>query len=254
MTSVPSPSDASPEAPAETAPGIAFRPAFVILSSLVFFTVFWYFGRKAFYHQHLNGAFPETELTPLYPFFFFCVMSVVYRTVLPILCVKLVLRRPLSEFGYGFRGTWQGAWIYGALFVAVVPFIVLAASTAPFQAYYPQFREVIVHGQVKWEHVLAFELVYGLLFLSGESFWRGYIVFGLEPHFGRSGILVMVVPYVMSHYEKPFLETMGAIVTGCVLGWLALRHRNFWLGVVIHWSVAILMDMLALYHLGVEIV
>jgi membrane protease YdiL (CAAX protease family) len=136
----------------------------------------------------------------------------------------------------------------------VLPFVYFASTTAPFQAYYPQFKGVISHSQVHWEHVLCFELVYALLFISGESFWRGYMIFGLEERLGYHGILFMVVPYVMSHYEKPFFESMGAIVTGLVLGYLALKHRNFWLGVVVHWSVAILMDMLALKQLGVEII
>lgn len=245
---------ASPAEPAAPEAGIPFRPAFVLVSALVFFTVFWYFGRKAFFLDHLVGVFPDTSLTPLYPFFYFCAMSVFYRTVLPVLCIKLVLKGRLRDFGFSPHGTWDGAWIYLVLFLCVVPLVWFASTTAPFQAFYPQFREVIQGGQVLWEHVLAFELVYGLLFLSGESFWRGYLVFGLEPHLGKTGVLVMVIPYVMSHYEKPFLETMGAVITGTVLGLLALRHRNFWLGVVVHWSVAMLMDVLALRALGVEIV
>ena len=74
------------------------------------------------------------------------------------------------------------------------------------------------------------ELFYGLLFVSGESFWRGYVIFGLREKYGYSGVPIMIVPYVMSHYGKPFFETMGAIIAGGVLGCLALRHNNFWLG------------------------
>jgi len=234
--------------------GLDFQSSFVILSSLIFFTVFWYFGRTPFFQDHLEGVFPRTELTPLYPFFFFCISSVFYRTLLPILCIKFVLKKNLGDFGFRLKGSGHQSKIYLALFIAMLPIVVLASTTAPFQEFYPQFQTVIVDQQVYWEDILAFELVYGLLFLSGESFWRGYILFGLEKRFGMNAILIMLIPYVMSHYEKPFMETMGAIVAGSVLGYLALKHRNFWLGVLVHWGVAIFMGLMALYQRGVEII
>ena len=237
---------------------LAFQPVFVILSSLVLFTVFWYFGRYAFFAKNLAGRFPETSLTPLYPFFYFCAASVFFRTICPLLCIKFVLKRRIRDFGYNPRGSGKKAWLYGVLFLSVLPFVVLASTTSSFQTFYPQFKGVFMHGadgpEVYWQHVVIFELVYMFLFLSGESFWRGYMVFGLEEDLGYYGILVMIIPYVMSHYDKPFLETMGAIVSGGVLGYLALQHRNFWLGVLVHWGVAISMDMMALYMLGVSIV
>lgn len=254
MTSGPSLSDTAAEGGARPTERLDFRTAFVILSSLILFTIFWYFGRRAFFLEHLVGVFPSSELEPLYPFFFFCFASVFYRMLIPMLLIRVVLKRRLRDTGYRLRGTGNKAWVYGLLFVAMIPLVIFASTTQPFQNFYPQFRQVIINGQVKWEHVLAFELIYGLLFLSGESFWRGYMVFGLEPKLGYYGILVMVVPYVMSHYEKPFMETMGAIVAGSVLGYLALKHRNFWLGVLVHWGVAMLMDFMALYQLGVEII
>lgn len=255
MTSDPSPIEPTGLAPSSLkGERIEFQTGFVILSSLVLFTLFWYFGRRAFFMEHLQGSFVETELTPLYPFFFFCAMSVVYRMLVPMILVKVVLKKRLGQMGYQLRGTGDHAWIYGAMFVGMIPLVIYASSTPDFQSFYPQFKEVIVDGQLKWEHVLVFELVYGLLFLSGESFWRGYIVFGLEEKLGYYGVLFMVVPYVMSHYEKPFMETMGAFVAGSLLGYLALKHRNFWLGVLVHWGVAMSMDFMALYRAGVEII
>jgi hypothetical protein len=38
-----------------------------------------------------------------------------------------------------------------------------------------------------------------------------------------------------------------------VLGFLALRHRSFWLGVAVHWAAAITMDVLAIVMRGIEV-
>ncbi len=233
-------------------PRLAFQPVFVIVSATVLFTVFWYFGRFAGYWQFLDGAFPATALSPLYPFAYFCVMSVVLRMLVPMALARFVLKRPLRDFGYGPA---QGSKrVYLWLYLAMVPLVVLASYGSSFQAFYPQFRGVVSQGEVLWWHLLVFELVYGLLFVSGESFWRGYIVFGLHETLGDYAILVMMIPYVMSHYDKPFGETLGAVVAGSLLGWLALRHRSFWPGVLVHWGVAITMDLCALWQNGITVV
>jgi membrane protease YdiL (CAAX protease family) len=59
-------------------------------------------------------------------------------------------------------------------------------------------------------------------------------------------IFSMVVPYVMIHFPKPYLEACGAIVAGVVLGSLSMKTGSIWAGFLIHSTVAILMDLLAL--------
>ena len=52
----------------------------------------------------------------------------------------------------------------------------------------------------------------------------------------------MMVPYVMIHFPKPYLEACGAIVAGVVLGSLSMKTGSIWAGFLIHSTVAILMD------------
>ena len=65
---------------------------------------------------------------------------------------------------------------------------------------------------------------------------------------GAGAIWVMTIPYVMVHYGKPYLEASAAIVAGVVLGSLAMRTRSIYAGFLVHGTVAILMDVLALYR------
>ena len=92
----------------------------------------------------------------------------------------------------------------------------------------------------------AWEGLYAAQFVSLEFFFRGFILNGLRRALGSNAIFVMIVPYCMIHYGKPMPETLGAIGAGLILGTLALRTRSIWGGVLIHISVALTMDVLAL--------
>jgi len=54
----------------------------------------------------------------------------------------------------------------------------------------------------------------------------------------------------MIHFPKPYLEACGAIVAGVVLGSLSMKTGSIWAGFLIHSTVAILMDLLALEQRG----
>ena len=59
-----------------------------------------------------------------------------------------------------------------------------------------------------------------------------------------------MIPYCMSHFGKPFGESVGAIITGCVLGFLSLNTRTIFLSVFLHYTIAVMMDIFALYQQG----
>ena len=97
---------------------------------------------------------------------------------------------------------------------------------------------------------IVWEIFYFLQFISLEFFFRGFLVHGLKKEIGDYSVLVMVIPYCMIHFQKPFLETIGAIFAGLILGYLSLRKNSIATGIALHFSVAITMDVFALYHLG----
>jgi hypothetical protein len=59
-----------------------------------------------------------------------------------------------------------------------------------------------------------------------------------------------MIPYCMSHFGKPFGESAGAIVAGCVLGFLSLNTRTIFLSVFLHYTIALAMDFSALWQKG----
>ena len=226
--------------------------AVVLLSIPIVMTTLWYFGRPGFYDDNLAALVPaDWPLARMYPFFFFSLSCVVLRIGVTVALAPLIGRRP-GDLGWRPPARWDLAWGYAALFLAVLPFVWYASTLPSFQERYPFCNEAVVEGRISLRDFLIYQLFYGLIFLSGESYWRGFVVFGLRRSMGYLGVLVMVIPYCMSHYGKPPAEAYAAILTGCVLGVLALAHRSFWLGVAVHWAVAIVMDVLAIVQRGIE--
>lgn len=214
---------------------------------------FWYLGRIDSSWRVLGPLHG-----PLWPFFYFSAASVLFRLILPFAWARLALGLRPWELGLGIASHQPGherrpVWpVYLALFLAVLPAILHAAGTESFQQRYPLFRGVVEHGSISLPAFLAYQGAYLLVFVSGESFWRGFLIFGTERDLGASGILLMLVPYVFGHFGKPMPETLGALAAGTVLGWLALKHRSVWPGVALHYTVALSMDLLACRAQGIE--
>ena len=72
------------------------------------------------------------------------------------------------------------------------------------------------------------------------------MLFTMARYMGAYAIFVMVIPYAMVHFGKPFAETIGSIIAGTALGTLALRTRSIFGGVLIHIAIAWSMDILAI--------
>jgi membrane protease YdiL (CAAX protease family) len=167
--------------------------------------------------------------------------KVVGYVVIPALVLPLLGMR-LRDVGLGVAGFRRHVWIYGALFVAILPIVVAASRTQSFAATYPFYRL----AARSWADFLAWEALYALSFLALEIFFRGFLLFTVERALGVHAIFVAVIPYAMIHVGKPVAESLGAIVAGVVLGTLALATRSVWCGVLIHVSVAWTMDILAM--------
>jgi len=228
----------------------------VAISSLAIIAVLWWFGRGGFYGRNLNHLLPRSDLSPLYSFFYFSFCCVALRLGLPLLMMRFgLLNGGPKDHGFGFRGASQLWWVYLGLTLMVCGVVVIYASNQPaFLAKYPLCRAMITGDRILLWHFLAYQGAYFMVFVSGESFWRGTIIFGLEKDLGYLALVFMTIPYVTAHFGKPLPETLGAIGTGLVLGGLALKHRSFWLGVAAHYSVALTMDISAILRQGFKLI
>lgn len=165
--------------------------------------------------------------------------------LMPLVVWPVVFKENPLDLGLRFRGFREHAWIYLLCLVIVIPALVAVSYTPEFANYYPMYKS----AWRSWTDFWVWEAIYLGQFFTLEVFFRGFWLRGARS-LGAGAIFSMMVPYVMIHFPKPYLEACGAIVAGTVLGSLSMRTGSIWAGFLIHSTVAILMDLLALEQSG----
>jgi len=175
--------------------------------------------------------------------------QLVTYVIIPVLVIKVVLRERLRDYGLKLRGMLRFWWLYAAMYLVILPAVIIVSYTESFQNTYPFYR--LQPDDPMWPRFWIWQCFYALQFVSLEFFFRGFIVHGTKRQLGIYSIFVMMIPYCMIHFGKPLPETLGAIIAGLVLGFMSLKTHSIWLGAVSHISVAWTMDFAALGHRGV---
>lgn len=168
--------------------------------------------------------------------------------IIPAIVIKTVFRERLSEYGLRIKGAFKDYGLYIIMLLVMLPLVWYFSGTKSFQARYPFYS--LLPGEGLTTDFWWWELLYFSQFFTLEFFFRGYMTLGLRHRFGYYSVFVMMIPYCMIHFGKPMPETIGAILAGIVLGTVSLKSRSVLLGVLIHYSVAITMDMFALWRKG----
>ncbi len=244
-----------PEAPA-TSPALDRRSVILYVSATVLLVLFEYFALPG---RFLASSWPDrivdwwgegaAEYRVLLGYQWWGIASLVLRVLIPAAIVVFVLRERPGDFGFRLRGQRSQWQPYLIALVVMIPIVFIISLLSSFQAKYPLYDFAILGG---W-HFWGFHLFYGLQFLGLEAFFRGFMLFGLYPRLGNHAVAVMMIPYVMIHFGKPLPETLAAIVAGFVLGWLAIKSKSFLWGWMLHWGVALTMDVVVIWReLGID--
>lgn len=238
----------SREPPAGATP-VDRRTTFVLVASTLLLIVFQYFGKPEAVRGTALGAaiqpLPEAWFgvhADIAPFAWWAFTSLILRVAIPLGIIVVVFRERPADYGWRWRGQLAHAPLYAGLYVAMLPLILWAATLTSFQLKYPFYKGAAQGGGIFW----AYEAMYGVQFMGVETFFRGFLTFALFRRFGYNALLIMAVPYVMVHFNKPLPEVFGAFGAAIVLGALAIRTGSCVPGIFLHWAIGFTMDLLAI--------
>ena len=199
----------------------------------------------------INDIFETGQFAQLFRLsHWFLILSICYIFI-PIFTIKFFFKDSLKKYGLSFKNSLKDYKIYLLLIALIIPIVFAVSYTKSFQATYPFYK--LKHNEPIDIKFLIWELEYLAHFFAVEFFFRGFIIHGLKHRFGYYSVFVLIIPYCMIHFSKPMPETIAAIIAGFILGTLSLKSRNIYLGFFIHCSVAITMDLCALWQKGLLI-
>ncbi|HVZ88561.1 MAG TPA: CPBP family intramembrane glutamic endopeptidase [Polyangia bacterium] len=234
---------------------IDYRPLVALTMTALILVMQEYFGRGDFFETTIHPAIdryvfahPGGLLNPaVYGEMYLRLWWALTRIggyLVPLVLWRLFFPRDhLADFGLRVRGLRDHAWIYALCVVVMVPVILTVSRQRDFVEYYPMYKAA---GR-SWLDFALWETLYLAQFFTLEIFFRGFWLRALRG-FGAGAIWSMIVPYCMIHFGKPYLEACGAMVAGVVLGSLAMYTRSIYAGFLVHATVAVLNDCVALYR------
>lgn len=151
------------------------------------------------------------------------ISQIVYFIVIPFLAIYFLLKDNPLNYGFGLGDFLT--WLYYVIITVAfcLPFLILAPKLSQVNTYYGKgfsyknFFIITVPVLLAWEYIL-----------------RGFLLFGLKERFGKMGIVIQTIPFVLLHLGKPEIETLSCIITGLWFGWIAYRGNSFWPAFIVH--------------------
>jgi membrane protease YdiL (CAAX protease family) len=219
-------------------PTFDLRPAAALVVAAFVLIFEEYYGDRPAFERYFGERFESSRWHDLVTLGWWAGAKLLGYVVVPL---ALFRGRAIGD-AWRPHGLGRHLRIAGGLYLAILPALVLASRTSSFTLVYPFYAEA---GR-SWTDLVAWEAMYAATFLAVEFFFRGFLLFALEPALGAYAIFVSAVPYCMVHFGKPVAEVAGAVGAAVILGTIAMATRSIWCGVMVHVAVAWTMDLLAL--------
>jgi uncharacterized protein len=236
--------------------GLGGEPAVILIGASVLMIVSHYQGSAGYFRTIVGSSLDQHPWNNVFGFLWWFGTSFVLYLVMPLI-LAIATRGSFHE-RYGMQlGDWRAGLKISLLFLAVMlPATWVASKLDSFKGIYPlastgAYTANLGGGktEVQWSLFLTYEFGYLLYFVAWEFLFRGWMIHGIAPKWGRGpAILVQVMPFAVMHLGKAELETLGSIIAAIALGILSVRTRSFLYGALIHATVAIWMDWLASKH------
>ncbi len=242
--------------------------------ALVWYSLlFFFFFTAGFLIQNSNAVFQKGKLQLILvaaPILFALKVAIPFHKLLPdslganyqrafqqpmnwlgaliLMFPLLMLMHWLLEKKWGLYGSkrTQSLKTYVLLVAFMLPLLVWASLQHDFSLVYP--KAAIVGRQLGDAanpfHYLLFETAYAADFFTIEFFFRGFLIVALSKLIGKQCILPVALFYFSIHLGKPMMEAVSSFFGGLILGSISYHSKSIWGGLLVHISIALLMELL----------
>jgi membrane protease YdiL (CAAX protease family) len=214
----------------------------IFIAVAILQTISWYLTSRRFFRENLFEHFQDFSNPTLLEYLYWFIGDFFTLFALSALIIKFGFKEKLSEYGLRVGDYKTGLGISFVFLVVMMIIVWFVSATPTFAERYPHLET----AKDSWQIFLIYEFGLMIYMFAWEFIWRGFMLFGLEKKFGYYSVLVQMIPFVILHNGKPFLETFGAIFGGIALGILALRTRSVYYCVVTHLGVMYTIDLISI--------
>lgn len=214
----------------------------IFISVALLQTISWYFTSRRFFRANLFEQFQDFSNPFLLEFLYWFIGDFFTFFILGSLIIKLIIKEKLSDYGLKVGELKLGLFVSFWFVLSMFVIIWFVSATPSFAEAYPHLDS----AKDSWRIFFIYEIGMIIYLIAWEFFWRGFMLFGLEEKFGFYSVLMQMIPFVILHNGKPFLETFGAIFGGIALGILALRTRSIYYCILTHVGVMFSIDLISI--------
>jgi len=214
------------------------KPLVILLFTPVILTIFKYYGSEEFFSRFIsssNGAANQ---------YFYFISSFVLLGLIPLLIWIFGFKLNLSSLGLSLGDYKKSLWFIAIGLPLMALLAYLSSKNPAFRIEYPLFRGLLTEQN----SLPVYFAIYGLYYIGWETFFRGFMLFGLADDYGKNAsILIQTIPSCLMHIGKPDAEIFASILAGIVFGWIVLRCRSIWPIFICHWGLGVFLDIFIIY-------
>lgn len=212
----------------------------IFISVAVLQTLSWYFASRQFFRANfLYDYFLDDVNAELYESLYWFLSDFVILLLIPIVIIKAVFKERLNTFGIqlgDYKTGFTGVLIFAVLFIPAAWFL---TASEQFSSAHPYLGS----AKYSWNIFVIYQLGFLIYMFAWEFIWRGYMLLGLEPKFGYYSVFIQMLPFVILHNGKPFVETLASIAGAWILGVFVFRTRSVLYPALIHFTLMFSMDL-----------
>ena len=218
------------------------KVSLVFIISIILLTFSWYFSNPQFFQTSLSKYFVnDNDDIKLLSFTYWFLSDFILLLLIPVLFIKFYFKELLEDYGLCLGKLKQGFNYTLISIILFIPIVLVITNSNTFKQYFPLIQ---LEG-INLSQFLIYEILFILFIYSWEFIFRGFMLFGLERRFGIYSIYIQMVPFVILHNGKPFVETFMSIFGGIILGFIAIRTRSIFYGFLIHAFILVVLDLIA---------
>ena len=168
------------------------------------------------------------------------VNACVMLSLLPILLIRYIFKKPLATFGLRLpENAGTALTLSGTAFLICLPILYTFAHQPAFQSHYATAPDI--------NAFIILTIISALYYLAEEFFFRGFLQGSLWQKFGYHTYWIIAAIFAILHFGKPIPEVIFAIFFSLAMSYLSQKTKSVFPAAAVHFAIALFLNILVTF-------